>query len=101
MLILVCIIWNFIDLLLILYRKISIDAFNFHIKKLILNGILERGRDQGRGSIIYYSLTDKAKQQQRLKILTVKPKKERILFEKELEEERRVKLYLPSVCSVS
>ena len=75
------------------YRKISIDAFNFHIKKLILNGILERGRDQGRGSIIYYSLTDKAKQQQRLKILTVKPKKERILFEKELEEERRVKLY--------
>ena len=51
-----------------IYKKISRSAFTFHIKKLIDDQLLRKDDDGKRGRPVYYFLTEKAKQQVRLKI---------------------------------
>jgi hypothetical protein len=76
-----------------LYKKISLDAFNFHIKKMINNRLIDKNDTGARGKKVYYFLTEKAKQQKRLKILASRSQEEKIQFEMESEVERRQKLY--------
>src|SRR6266487_17730 len=51
-----------------IYKKIPRSVFTFHIKKLIDEGLLGKDDDGKRGKPVYYFLTEKAKQEVRLKI---------------------------------
>jgi DNA-binding MarR family transcriptional regulator len=76
------------------YKKISIAAYNFHIKKLVTEDLIGRQDSGERGRKVNYSLTQKAKQLHRLKILEFKSDKQRAVLERETREERQKKLYL-------
>ena len=75
------------------YRKISIDAFNSHIKNMIGKALISKDDNGQRGKRVYYFLTEKAKQLQRLKILESKPAENMAGLEIKKREERRVKIY--------
>jgi DNA-binding HxlR family transcriptional regulator len=89
------------------YRHVSLDTFNSHIKTMLSEGYIDKNDTGKRGKKVYYFLTEKTKQLQRLKILEFKSKRKRaeyILYLKskneiaesnsQSEEERRVNMYL-------
>ena len=76
------------------YRHISVDAFNSHIKKMWSEGYIKKDDTGQRGKKVYYSITEKTKQMQRLKILSFKSKKEIYELNNQIEEERRLIVYL-------
>jgi DNA-binding HxlR family transcriptional regulator len=75
------------------YKKISIDAFNFHLKTMRDKNLIDRQDSKERGKKVYYFLSEKAKQEQRLKILQFKSQKGKINLKRESDEGRRQKLY--------
>ena len=75
------------------YKKISIDAFNFHLKTMRDKNLIDRQDSKERGKKVYYFLSEKAKQEQRLKILQFKSQEGKINLKRESDEGRRQKLY--------
>jgi hypothetical protein len=51
-----------------LYKKISIDAFNLHLKQMVGSGLISKNGSPERGKRVFYFLTGKAIRKQRLKI---------------------------------
>src|SRR5215831_7620337 len=76
------------------YRHISLDTFNSHIKKMLLEGYIGKDDTGERGKKVYYFLTEKTKQMERLKILNFKSKKEIAELNNQSKEERRVSAYI-------
>jgi DNA-binding HxlR family transcriptional regulator len=76
------------------YRPISRDAFNSHIKKLLSDGYIDKNDTGKRGKKVYYFLTEKTKQMQRLKVLNFKSKKKTAELNDQSEEEKRLNAYL-------
>ena len=58
------------------YKKISRDKYNFHIKRLVEEGILERKETGKKDRSVNYCLTSKAKKEKILKLLEFKSKRE-------------------------
>ena len=56
------------------YRHISLDTFNSHIKKMLSEGYIVKNTGK-RGKKVYYFLTEKTKQMERLKILDFKSRR--------------------------
>jgi DNA-binding MarR family transcriptional regulator len=78
----------------ILYKKVSIDAFNSHIKSMIGKALISKNDNGERGKKVYYFLTGKAKQLQRLKILESNHAENTAAPEIKEREERRIKIYI-------
>jgi hypothetical protein len=76
------------------YRHISLDTFNSHIKKMLSEDYIGKYDTGERGKKVYYFLTEKTKQMERLKILDFKSKKEIAELNNQSEEERRLTAYL-------
>ena len=51
------------------YRHISLDTFNSHIKKMLSEDYIGKNDTDERGKKVYYFLTEKTKQMERLRIL--------------------------------
>jgi hypothetical protein len=76
------------------YRRISVDAFDSHRRKMLSEGYIDKDDPGGRGKRVYYFLTEKTKQMQRLNILRLKSKKEIAELNNQIEEEKRLNVYL-------
>jgi DNA-binding HxlR family transcriptional regulator len=76
------------------YRNISLDTFNSHIKKMLSEGYISKNDTGERGKRVYYFLTEKTKQLERLKILDFKSKKEIDKLSNQSKEERRLSAYI-------
>jgi DNA-binding HxlR family transcriptional regulator len=76
------------------YRHISLDTFNSHIKKMLLEGYIGKDDTGERGKKVYYFLTEKTKQMERLRILNFKSKKEIAELNNQSKEERRLSAYI-------
>lgn len=72
------------------YRRISVDAFDSHIKKMLSEGYIDKDDPGGRGKRVYYFLTEKTKQMQRLKILSFKSEKDITELINQSEGEKRL-----------
>jgi hypothetical protein len=75
------------------YRQISFDAFNRHLKRLVSEKLVSR-EDAGLGKKVKYSLTEKAKQRRRLKILELKSPKEKQRLDLITTEQKRKNLFI-------
>jgi DNA-binding MarR family transcriptional regulator len=78
----------------LLYKKVSSDAFNSHIKRMIGKALISKNDNGERGKKVYYFLTEKAKQLQRLKILESRSAKTMAALEIKRREERHIKIYI-------
>src|SRR5215470_4454222 len=76
------------------YRHISLDTFNSHIKKMLSEDYIGKNDTGERGKKVYYFLTEKTKQMERLKILDFKSKKEIAELSNQSKEERRLNAYI-------
>ena len=76
------------------YRHISLDTFNSHIKKMLSKEYIGKNDTGERGKKVYYFLTEKTKQMERLKILDFKSKKEIAELNNQSEEEKRLSAYI-------
>jgi hypothetical protein len=62
------------------YRRISKDAYQRHIRRLISSGKVERYDTQSRGCLVSYFLTEKAKKQISLKFVSTDPEQDKLRF---------------------
>src|SRR5215467_6845771 len=85
---------HYMGLLEYTYRHISLDTFNSHIKKMLSEGYIVKNDTGKRGKKVYYFLTEKTKQMERLKILDFKSKKEIAELNNQSEEEKRLSAYI-------
>src|SRR5215831_5746175 len=76
------------------YRHISLDTFNSHIKKMLSEDYIGKNDTGERGKKVYYFLTEKTKQMERLKILDFKSKREIAELNNQSKEERRLCAYI-------
>jgi DNA-binding HxlR family transcriptional regulator len=60
-----------------IYRKISKGVYDFHIKKLVNEGIIEKKRSNKKNNAVYCYLTTKAKDEKKMQLLVFKSKKEK------------------------
>lgn len=75
------------------YKKISRDKYNFHIKRLVEEGILERRKTENKQAV-NYCLTSKAKKEKILKLLEFKSKREKQNYLNDNDEIKRTRLFL-------
>lgn len=78
----------------LVYKRIAKGAFNFHIKKMLIENLLHKSDTGERGKPVYYSLSYKAKQEQRLRILEHISQHQNEDDERETEEQRRQRMYI-------
>jgi hypothetical protein len=72
------------------YKKISRDKYNFHIKKLVEEGTVDRKENENKQSV-NYSLTSKAKKERILQLLEFKSPKEKqnyLIYNDEIKKTR-------------
>jgi hypothetical protein len=74
------------------YKNISRDKYNFHIKKLVEEGTLERRKTENKQAV-YYCLTSKAKKEKLLKLLEFKSKREKQNYLNDNDEIKRTRLF--------
>jgi DNA-binding HxlR family transcriptional regulator len=75
------------------YKRISPDTFSSHVKKLVVDGYLEKTWN-GIGRKASYCLTDKAKRQARMRILDFKSERERAKLGADCKGIKLQKLYV-------
>jgi hypothetical protein len=72
------------------YRHISLDTFNSHIRKMLSEGYIGKNDTGERGKKVYYFLTEKTKQMERLKILNFNAKNDITELNDQSEQEKRL-----------
>lgn len=76
------------------YRKISKGVYDFHVKKLVDEEILEKKSSGKKNNSVYCYLTTKAKDEKKMQLLVFKSKKEKERYQNITNEDKRARIFL-------